>query len=378
MDPMRISDLQTPALLVDPTRLQRNLDGMRGRMSALGVGLRPHVKTAKSARIATLACGGAPGPIAVSTLREAEHFADHGFEDMTYAVGIVAGKLERAAALRARGVELTLLLDSVHAARAVAARASALGVTFGVLIEIDTGDGRGGLGPDDAALLEVARLIDTAPGIELRGVLTHAGQAYACDSVEAIRRVAVIERDGVVRAAQRLREAGLPCPVVSAGSTPTAVHAAEPAGLTEMRPGNYVFFDLTQLALGSCRPDALALSILASVIGHNRRSRRLVLDAGALALSKDTGPPGAALRAGFGLVCGVADLVAYPGLVVREVSQEHGLVPVDDEGIFDRLPIGARVRILPNHACLTAAAHTHYHAVEGDRVVDCWDRVTGW
>jgi len=378
MNPMRISDLQTPALLVDPTRLQRNLDGMRSRMSALGVVLRPHVKTAKSARIATLACGGSPGPITVSTLREAEHFADHGFDDMTYAVGVVAAKLERAAALLAKGVELTLLLDSVEAARAVATRASALGVTFGVLIEIDTGDGRGGVASDDATLLEVARLLDSAPGVQLRGVLTHAGQAYACDTVEQIRRVAATERDGVVGAARRLREAGLPCPVVSAGSTPTAVHAKELAGLTEMRPGNYVFFDLTQLALGSCRPDALALSILASVIGHNRRRGRLILDAGALALSKDTGVERGPARAGYGLVCGVAELENYPGLVVREVSQEHGLVPVDDAGLFDRLPIGARVRVLPNHACLTAAAYTHYHVVEGDRVVDQWDRVTGW
>jgi len=166
--------------------------------------------------------------------------------------------------------------------------------------------------------------------------------------------------------------------VVSAGSTPTAVHAADLAGVTEMRPGVYVFNDLTQLALGSCRRADLALSVLASVVGHNRHAGHLLIDAGVLALSKDAGLAERRPEAGYGEVCDARTLAPYPGLFVTDTHQEHGFVPLPDLDFFERLPVGARVRVLPGHACMTAAAYDRYQVVAGGEVVDEWARINGW
>ncbi len=367
----------TPALLLDRSRLAGNLSRMASRARGFGVALRPHLKTAKSARVAELALAEGAVGITVSTLQEAEYFADHGVRDITYAVGVVASKLERAAAFTARGVRLQLLTDNPETARAIAARA-ADGGPFRVMIEIDTGDQRTGLPPDAPELLEVASVLHQADGVELAGVLTHAGQSYECASLEEIRRVARDERDGVVRAHDRLTAAGLPCPVVSAGSTPTAVCGDDWRGVTELRPGCYVFFDLYQEGLGTCVRAELALSVMASVIGHHRRAGHLVVDAGALALSKDASATRFHPEIGYGEVCDAESLAPHVGLAVRSVNQEHGMIPVRDQADFDRLPIGSKVRILPNHACITAAAHDRYYVVEGPEVVEEWDRANGW
>lgn len=372
---MNLLELPTPGLLIEQPVLRANLDAMKRRAADHGVTLRPHLKTAKSARIAELASN---GPLTVSTLREAEYFAEHGFSDITYAVGITPDKLARAAALIGCGVDLKLLTDNIDAARAIVEHAATHGVNFRVLIELDTGGRRAGVLPDGEELPVIGRVLHAAPCVELHGVLTHAGHSYHCAGVDAVRTIARAERDGLVRAAERLRAAGLPCPVVSAGSTPTAVHGEDWTGVTELRPGVYVFFDLDQLALGSCRRGDLALSVLASVIGHNRHVGHLLLDAGALALSKDLSATEFRAEVGYGEVCDPATLEPWPGLYVRDVHQEHGVVPVPDPALFERLPVGSKVRILPNHACITAAAHDRYHVIEDGRVVDEWDRINGW
>ena len=261
---------------------------------------------------------------------------------------------------------------------AVAEHAAGNSSTFDVLIEVDTGEGRAGLPPDSDDLLEIGRILDAAPGVALAGVLTHAGHSYACEGPEGIRDVAEEERAGIVAAAERLRAAGLPCPIVSTGSTPTATHVEDVSGVTEMRPGVYMFNDLKQLSIGSCARGDLALSVLASVIGQNRRHGHLLLDAGALALSKDISAHDADPAIGYGEVCDAETLEPLAGLHVAGVSQEHGVVPVDDPTMFDRLPIGARVRILPNHACITAAGYDRYHVLENGAVTEEWDRVNGW
>jgi D-serine deaminase-like pyridoxal phosphate-dependent protein len=375
---LHLADLPTPALLLDRGRLLTNLEAMRARISARGVALRPHLKTAKSAKVAELATEGASGGITVSTLREAEYFFDHGFRDITYAVGIVPARLGRVAALQDKGARVQILTDNLTAAGQIAQYAQAHDASFRVLVEIDTGDRRAGLLPDSPDLLDVAGALHAAPGVELLGVLTHAGQSYDCGSIAEVRAVAELERDGVVAAARRLRDAGLPCPVVSAGSTPTAVHADDLTGVTEMRPGCYMFFDLDQLVLGSCARDDLALSVLTTVIGHNRHAGHLLLDAGALALSKDVSATRWRPEVGYGEVCDPASLTPYPGLFVGSVNQEHGVVPVTDPEAFARLPVGSQVRVLPNHACMTAAAYERYLVVEDGAVIDDWDRVNGW
>lgn len=371
-----MTDLETPALLVDRSRLIRNIERMRHRLAGLGVPLRPHVKTAKSVDVVRLAVEGQPGGITVSTLREAEHFLDHGFTDILYAVGIVPSKLAHVAALQRRGAELTVILDSAEMAEAAAREAEALGTTFPVLIEVDTDGGRAGVAAGDTGrLIEIGRILAEAPGIELRGVMTHAGLSYTCRSPEALRAHAEQERSRAVAAAEALRAAGLPAPVVSVGSTPGALFAERLDGVSEVRAGVYMFQDLVMADLGVCAEAEIALSVLATVIGHRRDLGYLLVDAGGLALSKDAGPSRG--KPGYGSLWDAATGLPL-GLAIASTNQEHGLVPVGEED-FERLPIGSQVRIAPNHACMTAAAHERYHVVDGgSEVLAVWERCNGW
>ncbi len=377
---MRLGDVLTPTLILERPKLEANLAAMTRRMKALGVRLRPHLKTAKSVKIAELAVAGNFGGITVSTLAEARYFAEAGFHDLTYAVGLVPDKLPDLALLLREGIGLTALVDDERNAQSLGSRAAALGVTLELLVEIDTGLGRAGLAPDAPELLAVAQTVHAHPHLRLKGVLTHAGHSYHCRGAEAVRRVAGEERQGLVVAAERLRAAGLPCPVVSAGSTPTAVFAERLDGVSEMRPGNYMFFDLDQVGIGTCRVEDIALSVLATVIGHNRRSGTILIDAGALALSKDIGAREFLPDAGYGWVLDRLGRERIAGLSVSDVHQEHGFVTArQGPPPFDRLPIGSRVRVLPNHSCLTSALYDRYHVVEGgEDVLDCWPRINGW
>jgi D-serine deaminase-like pyridoxal phosphate-dependent protein len=241
-----------------------------------------------------------------------------------------------------------------------------------VLIEIDTGEGRGGVAPDDPALLEIAASL----GPLLAGVMTHAGHSYAARNLDDIVRIAEAERAGVVHAAQTLREAGHAAPIVSMGSSPTALHGRHFDGVTEVRAGVYMFGDLFQAEIGTHEIEAIALTVLTSVIG--RRPGRLLVDAGGLALSKDRSTADAPKDYGFGLALDSAGRRSLGDAIVRRAYQEHGVVEGDPARPLD-LPVGARLRIAPNHTCMTAAAHDRYFVVEGnDEVVAIWPRVNGW
>jgi D-serine deaminase-like pyridoxal phosphate-dependent protein len=382
---MLLTDLPTPALILDLDRVERNCQRMSRRATELGVKLRPHLKTAKSVDVARLATHGqaAGGGITVSTMAEVEYFAQAGFKDITYAVGIAGQKIPALAELQRRyGVRINLLSDSVRAVSEVAERAEALALRFALFIEIDSGGGRGGVSPDGPELLAIAQAVQGSPMVALAGVLTHAGQSYEATSVAAIREIAEAERAAVTQAAGRLRAAGIEVPSVSVGSTPTAIHATSLTGVTEMRPGVYTLFDLAQVSLGSCTMDDIAVSVLASVIGHNPRSRRMLVDAGALALSKDLSGNRQGAKVGYGLVCPITGGPPVGGMYLAEVHQEHGLIAGADpfEMMAVRYPIGARVRILPNHACLTAAPYDRYHLVRGEDpcVIGVWSKATGW
>jgi D-serine deaminase-like pyridoxal phosphate-dependent protein len=376
-----LDDLLTPALVLDRARLDRNLAAMSARMKAHGVALRPHLKTAKSAEVARRAVAGNFGGITVSTVAEAAYFAAEGFRDITYAVGMVAAKMAPLAALMQDGVRLTLLSDDPGGLAALDEAAGALGVRPGVLVEIDTGLGRAGVAPDAPEMVAMGRAIEGAANLDLAGVLTHAGHSYHCRNNGEIRAVAEAERAGLVEAADRLSTAGLPCPTVSAGSTPTATFAERLDGVTEMRPGNYVFYDLDQVGIGSCTVNDVAVSVLASVIGHNRARGTVLIDAGALALSKDVSAGEFFDDAGYGWVFDAEGRERVGGAWVVEVHQEHGIVsgPGGEPAPFDALPVGARVRVLPNHSCITCAMYGSYHVVEGGRtIVGEWPRVNGW
>lgn len=375
---MNLTDLPTPSLILDRAILQRNLDAMHRRLAERGVALRPHLKTAKSAKVAALATAGQEGGITVSTLAEVEYFLNHGYRDILYAVGIAEGRLGRVAALRTAGADLKIVTDSVDTAGRIVAYAAQRDATFRVLIEVDSGEGRAGVLPEGPELLEIGRILHAGNGVELAGVLTHAGHSYGCRSVKAIEAIAETERTAITQAADRLRKAGLPCPIVSAGSTPTAVHARNLDGVTEMRPGVFVFNDLKQLSVGSCRREDLALTVLGSVIGHNRHRGHVILDTGALALSKDISAHDAWPTVGYGEVCDPLTLNRINALCVASVSQEHGIVPVRSEDDFRQMPIGAKVRILPNHACITAAGYDRYRVLENGAITEEWDRINGW
>ena len=379
MQTQTIDDLPTPALILDRAVLSRNLKRMSDRLSAAGVMLRPHLKTAKSVTIGRMAVEGHDGRITVSTLAEARYFAHGGFKDILYGVGIVPSKLAAVTELRRRDVNLRVVTDNLAVARSIADAAKD-GDTFSVFIEIDSGGGRAGLpSPELPGLLDIARVLHQAPNVELAGVMTHAGHSYHESTPEGIAAVAEQERQAIVGAAEKLRAAGIPCPIVSGGSTPTAMHSRDFTGITEMRPGVYVFNDLDQEFIGSCKPADLALSVLASVIGHYPHRNQLLIDAGALALSKDISAQEFQPKVGFGTI---AD-APVKDMAVVACSQEHGFVGADDPIPYGNLPVGSRVRVWPNHACITAAAYDRYYVIDSDldggkSIVGTYDRINGW
>lgn len=373
---MEWRDMETPALLLDKDIMLRNMARMREHMHKLGVAFRPHLKTCKSMDVARLCMHSSQGPATVSTLAEADYFAAHGVRDILYAVGMAPNKLGHVARLRAQGVALKVIVDSPDAARMLVDYGVRQGVDFEVLIEIDADGHRSGLVSGDPAILEVAEILGS-PRTTLLGVMTHAGNAYACTSVDAIRALALQERDAVVSVARVLRAAGHACPVVSVGSTPTALLADNLDGVTEVRAGVYMFFDLVMAGLGVCQVQDVALSVLATVIGHQKAKGWIIVDAGWMALSRDRGTARHAVDQGYGLVC---DLAGRPldDLVVVDANQEHGILARRNGGTPPDLPLGAQVRILPNHACATAAAYAAYHVLEQGRPVALWQRCNGW
>lgn len=375
-----LGTLETPCLVLDVDRMERNIDRLRDRLAPFGVSLRPHLKTAKSIHVARLVMTSPAGPATVSTLKEAAQFAAAGVRDIIYAVGIAPSKLARVVELRAAGVDLAIVVDSVEQAEAVAAASRDSGTAIPALIEIDCDGHRSGVLPGDAPrLIEIGRALDR--GAELRGVLTHAGGSYTERGVDALRQCAEVERRSVVEAATTLRAAGLSCAVVSVGSTPTAHHATDLSGITEVRAGVFVFFDLVMAGIAICRIEDVALSVLATVIGHQHEKGWILVDAGWMAMSQDRGTSKQAVNQGYGVVCDMAGN-AYPDLIVADANQEHGIVTVrpDSGGVLPDLKIGDRVRILPNHACSTGAQHPSYHVVRGasDLVEAEWPRFGGW
>ncbi|ANM31577.1 hypothetical protein ABI59_21450 [Acidobacteria bacterium Mor1] len=372
----RLDDIPTPFLALDRRVLQRNVEGMLRRAQRFGVVLRPHLKTAKCAEVARLAHGGSHGPITVSTLQEAAWFVERGFRDLTYAVGIVPQKLDRVAAMMRSGADLRILTDDPATAAAISEDGAGRGIRYRVMIEVDCGAGRAGLDPAGDSLLETGRALDQGEGSELCGVLTHGGQSYGCDGPAGVRVVAGTERDAAVRAAERLRAAGLPCPVVSVGSTPTAMVAENLSGVDEIRPGVYMFFDLFQHKLGMCTLEDIAIDVHTRVVGRYPERGQVLVDAGGLALSQDRSANRFDETLGYGL-CLDARRTSV-GRVVQ-VNQEHGFVELDP-GRRDNPPaVGERLRILPNHACMTAAMYDRYQVTEdGIRTIGVWDRTGGW
>ena len=377
--PVMLSDLDTPALLLDRGKVEANARRLISRIESLGCTVRLHVKTAKSLEVTRLVQGEKPRPITVSTLKEAEQFAQHGYRDILYGVAFAPSKLQRALALAKNGVDLAIVVDSVEAAKAIAAALEPGDPALRVLVEIDCDGHRSGLKPGDPQIVEIARALSTSRA-RVAGVMTHAGDSYNCRSVDAIRAIAGRERDAVVTAAKQLREAGFDASVVSVGSTPTATYVEDLTGVSEVRAGVFVFFDLVMAGIDVCRVEDIALSVLGTVIGHQKEKGWILTDAGWMAMSRDRGTAKQPVDQGYGLVCDASGR-PIPGLIVSDASQEHGIIShrSGDASKLADLPIGTRLRILPNHACATAAQYDRYHVVEGTpEVKSAWPRFSGW
>ncbi len=375
---MNLHTIDTPALIIDEVKMDANITKMSDKAKSLGVTLRPHLKTSKCWEVAKRQIWTPQGPATVSTLKEAEEFAAHGVTDMIYAVGIAPQKLHRVANIIRRGVDLKIILDSTEAAQAVTRFCQEERLEIKVLIEIDCDGHRSGLKPDSEEIVRVAQALE-APA-KLVGVLTHAGGSYDVDTHEALLARSRGERDGICRAAQMLRNAGFDISIVSVGSTPTALTDEDLKGVTELRAGVYVFFDLFQAGVGICKPEDIALSLLVTVIGHQLEKGWVITDGGWMALSRDRGTANQKVDQGYGLVCDINGKI-IDGLWVSGANQEHGIISCRNPQGFNPkdYPIGTRLRILPNHACPTGAQHPYYYVVNNSlEIKDRWNRFYGW
>ena len=342
---------------------------MAARARALGVALRPHVKTHKCVEIARRQCDLGARGLTVSTLAEARVFADHGFDDLTWAFPVVPSRLGEALEL-VRRVTLRLVVDSPEALGWVEEAARGSRSPIHLWLKVDAGYHRAGVDPASDRAERLVRAIHASPHLIFDGLLSHSGQAYGARSRPEAARAAEEERATMVGLAGRLRVAGLEVPEVSVGSTPGMVAAERLDGVTEARPGNYAYYDLTQVALGSCTPADCALSVLATVVSCQPGADHAVIDAGALALSKDLGPEWIEPPT-FGRILASSQDHHQEGgtwrsdVWISSLSQEHGVLSAP-------LPLGSRLRILPNHACLAAACFDTLHALRGDRVIARW------
>lgn len=369
---------ETPLLLLDRDQLDANILRMRNTLAPFNVTLRPHVKTNKCLEVTERLFAGGRGPITVSTLREADFFFAAGFTDILYGVGIAPNKFAHAARLLEQGAELKLVLDNLDSARLLADFAQGREQAFEVLLEIDCDGHRSGIAPDSPVLVEIARLLEGS-GVKVSGVMTHAGNSYDSQTIAEIEAYARQERDAVVEAAQLLRDAGFDLSIVSIGSTPTALFTQGLSGISEVRAGVFAFFDLVMAGLGVCDVRDIAVSVLTTVIGHQPEKGWTIVDAGWMALSRDRGTAKQRVDQGYGVVC---DLSGVPlgDLIVTAANQEHGIISSRSGNLdsLHALPIGTQLRILPNHACATAAQHAGYHVLSDGQPLAYWPRIAGW
>lgn len=371
-----MNDLTTPCLVLDLDRVRRNAERISQIATRNNVRLRPHIKTHKCTEVARLQTAGLDGGVTVSTLAEARAFANDGFDDITYAVPVEAGKFAEVIEIIQRGTQLNVITDDLATTQLLAHTAANADVKISVFLKTDCGYHRCGIEPDDPMAIAIPRAISSASNLHFAGILTHAGHSYHGRSAEEILTIARQERNIMVDFASKLRSDGIDVPIVSIGSTPTITHVDHLQGIDEIRPGNYIFFDAFQATQGSCSFDDCALTVLAAVTHVSRQYKKIIVDAGGIAMSKDRGPVEFDAACGYGRVLDIGgnDL----GLRLDSLSQEHGEMTVDDDRTFDKLKVGSRVRIVANHSCMTAAQHTHYNVLESGKIVDKWKIHTGW
>ena len=357
------NDVETPAVLLDETRMMSNLRAMQDLADRHDVSLRPHIKTHKSLEIGRRQIALGASGVTVATVDEAQVFIEGGFESITVARPVVSpSKWDRLlSAARDHGADVRVVTDSKEGIQVAGERAAAHDRTVGLFLKIDVGLHRCGLLPDDPHIGELAGMIHDHANLEFRGILSHAGHVYGSKSSAEAAEVAEAERRTMVAVRDGLQSDGLPVREVSVGATPAVLAAERFDGITEIRPGNYVFLDLLPVRVGVARFTDVALTVLATVISRNEHY--FVTDAGSKTLTSDTGVHGMTGNQGFGLAYPASGFLEPDGeMIVEKVSEEHGMV--GRNGLD--LAIGSKIRVVPVHSCPVANLARSYAVLTPD------------
>ncbi len=371
--PSSILELPTPALLLDQTILERNLTRMQDRANTFGVALRPHIKTHKCIEIANHQLELGARGITCSTLYEVDQFVAAGFNDITLAVPLVPAHIEHILEHSDKAT-IRVVIDSMEMFERLDAIERVGSERLRVWLKVDCGYHRAGVDPQSPRAEQLVRALNESKNLVFDGILTHAGHSYEARNRADLLVYAEQERNVMVEFAERMRDKGFKIPLVSIGSTPTMSVTENLDGINEIRPGNYAFCDYTQVLLGSCGVSDCALTVLTSVVSHQFGASHFIIDAGALALSKDTGPTHISNDMDMGIVFEDYDRKRLQAHVhVKTLSQEHGKVLLSDPLAMEgRYKVGDKIRILEHHSCLTAANFDYYYVVKGYDVLERW------
>jgi D-serine deaminase-like pyridoxal phosphate-dependent protein len=361
-----LSSLPTPFVAIDRARVKANIAAMQELARTAGVALRPHAKTHKSVAIARWQLEAGAVGICCAKLAEAEVFAEAGIADIRIPYPVNPVNADRVRALMATGVTLSIIVDDVDVARQWSQAMTSAGMKLAVLIKVDVGFHRCGIDPDSPHVIDAIKAISDMGGLSLRGLLSHAGHSYGAGSGHELAEIADKEITILRTIAARAREAGVEIHEVSVGSTPTARFITLQKGATEMRPGNYVFYDRTQVGLGATMTSGCAMSVVATVVSRPVASR-VIFDAGSKTLTSDAAR-GFGATTGYGLV--YPDLeteMPQPSIAIERLSEEHAVARVLPNCT---LRPGDRVRILPNHACVVTNLANELILADGLTVID--------
>ena len=377
--PHPLDHLPTPAAIIDLPTLRRNASLMLDRARHLGVRLRPHVKTHKTVEGALIQTQQPGRPITVSTLAEASWFAQAGFDDMTWALPVSPQRIADVVTMSKRLRRFGVITDDLAVAAQLDEAARSESITLRVQLKVNVGANRAGVDPHGDLALSLARRLHESKNLHFEGLLGHEGQSYrASGGAAQMREIAAEAAEQMNTLVRRCKAAGIEVGEVSLGSTPTAIHARDLPGVTELRPGNYLLFDMTQVELGACAVTDVAFSVLTTVIGNYPERNVLVVDAGALALSLDPGVTSPGRATGHGLVVGANGEHLPSAVRVAHLSQEHGIIFTNDQEHLRALRPGDRLRVLPNHSCLAASLFPAYFIQDGNRIIDRWVPARGW
>ena len=374
-----LKELFTPCLVIDEGKLSKNIQRLKSFVSKRKISFRPHLKTIKSKDITKIFIYEFGSCAMVSTIAEIEQLKDCGITDFLYSVAIVPNKLERLSKSLSKNCKITVSVDSILMAQELVNFYKKTGFKISAVIELDFDGHRSGVRPNaQQKLCEIGKCLD-AVGL-FRGVMSHAGESYSLSSNEDLIKCAKNEVDQTLKAVSILKEASINCELVTIGSTPTVLSDYQNDKITELRAGVFVFFDLVQTGVGICKIEEIALSVLTSVISINKEIDGIIVDAGWMAMSRDRGTSSQKIDYGYGQVCNEnGELIE--DIILTNVQQEHGIIQVR-KGSNAKLPnikVGEMLRILPNHACATAAAHSCYNVINNkNKVIDIWDRFNGW